>query len=186
MQWKPAGHCFHELAEANPKIPDTGIPRQRTQKQYEIILGILITRVHNTPSTGVIASTRSILSEDLTEFPESAWPLLYWGRLKNHGRWLQMPRWFQHGIPTGILFRLPSVHEAVSRKLSRPEEPSPMMMHITACPVRKAHPVDRKIAFEYEEEYETHSGYIHDCSRGTPAAVASLKVSGSRSKRTPL
>ena len=55
-----------------------------------------------------------------------------------------------------------SVHEAVSRKLSSPEKTSLMVMHIGACPVRKAYPVNGKIAFEYEKEYETYSGYIHD------------------------
>ena len=61
-----------------------------------------------------------------------------------------------------------SVHEAVSRKLSSPEKPSPMVMHIGACPIRKAYPVNRKIAFEYEEEYETDSGDIHDVLKGYP------------------
>src|SRR5512139_2951604 len=55
-----------------------------------------------------------------------------------------------------------SVHEAVSRKLSSPEKPSLMVMHIGACPVRKAYPVNRKIAFKYQEEYETYGGYIQD------------------------
>jgi hypothetical protein len=51
----------------------------------------------------------------------------------------------------------------VSRELRSPENPSLMVMHMGACPVRKSYPVNRKIAFEYEEEYETYSGYIHDC-----------------------
>jgi hypothetical protein len=41
-------------------------------------------------------------------------------------------------------------------------------MHVSACPVRKAYPVNRKIAFKYEEEYETTSGYIHDLLKGYP------------------
>src|SRR4030042_6789558 len=61
-----------------------------------------------------------------------------------------------------------SVHKAVSRKLRSTEKPSLMVMHIGACPVREAYPVNRKIAFEYEEEYETHSGYIHDLLKWYP------------------
>jgi hypothetical protein len=45
-----------------------------------------------------------------------------------------------------------------------------MVMHIGACPVRKAYPVNGKIAFEYEEEYETYSGYIHDRLKGNPGS----------------
>jgi hypothetical protein len=63
-----------------------------------------------------------------------------------------------------------SVHEAVSRKLGSPEKPSPMVMYIAACPVGKAYPVNRKIAFEYEEEYETYSGDIHDLLKGYPGS----------------
>ena len=63
-----------------------------------------------------------------------------------------------------------SVHETVSRKLRSPEKPSFMVMHIAACPVRKAYPVNREIAFEYEEEYETYSGYIHDLLKGYPGS----------------
>jgi hypothetical protein len=63
-----------------------------------------------------------------------------------------------------------SVHEAVSRELSGPEKPSLMVMHIGACPVRKAYPVNTKIAFEYKEEYETYSGYIHDLFKGYPGS----------------
>jgi len=62
-----------------------------------------------------------------------------------------------------------SVHEAVRRELSSPEKTSPVVMHIGACPVRKAYPVNGKIAFEYEEEYETYSGYIHDMLKWYPA-----------------
>ena len=61
-----------------------------------------------------------------------------------------------------------SVHEAVSRELRSPEKPSLMVMHIGARSVGKADPVNRKIAFEYEEEYETYSGYIHDLLKGYP------------------
>ena len=43
-------------------------------------------------------------------------------------------------------------------------------MHMGACPVRKAYPVDRKIAFEDEEEYETYSGYIHHLLKGYPGS----------------
>src|SRR5512139_1222198 len=63
-----------------------------------------------------------------------------------------------------------SVHEAVSRKLRSPEKPSLMVMHIGACPVRKAYLVNTKRAFDYEEEYETYSGYIHDLFKGYPGS----------------
>jgi hypothetical protein len=45
-----------------------------------------------------------------------------------------------------------------------------MVMHIGACPVGKADLVNRKIAFEYEEEYETYSGDIHDQLKGYPGS----------------
>src|SRR4030042_317462 len=63
-----------------------------------------------------------------------------------------------------------SVHEAVGRKLSSPPKPSFRVAFIGACPVRKADPVNRKIAIEYEEEYETYSGYIHDLLKGYPGS----------------
>jgi hypothetical protein len=56
----------------------------------------------------------------------------------------------------------------VSRELRSPEKSSLRVTHIGACPVRKAYPVNRKIAFEYEEEYETYSGYIHDLLKCYP------------------
>jgi hypothetical protein len=60
----------------------------------------------------------------------------------------------------------------VSGKFSSPEKPSLMVMHIGACPVRKADPVNRKIAFEYEEKYETYSGYIHDLLKWYPGSCS--------------
>src|SRR5512143_9411 len=61
-----------------------------------------------------------------------------------------------------------SVHEAVSRELRSPEKPSLMVMHIGAWPVRKAYLMNRKIAFEDEEEDKTSGGYIHDLIKGYP------------------
>jgi hypothetical protein len=58
----------------------------------------------------------------------------------------------------------------VNRKLSSPEKPSLRVTLIGACPVRKAYPVNRKIAFEYEEEYETYSGDIHDLLKWYPGS----------------
>jgi hypothetical protein len=58
----------------------------------------------------------------------------------------------------------------VSGKLSSPEKTSLMVMHIGARPVGKAYPVNGKIAFEYEEEYETYGGDIHDLLKGYPGS----------------
>jgi hypothetical protein len=43
-----------------------------------------------------------------------------------------------------------------------------MVMHIGARPVRKAYSVNGKIAFEYEQEYKTYGGYIHDLLKRYP------------------
>jgi hypothetical protein len=50
-----------------------------------------------------------------------------------------------------------------------------MVMHIGACTVRKAYPVNRKIALEDEEEYETDSGDIHDLLKGYPGFRSQLE-----------
>jgi hypothetical protein len=56
----------------------------------------------------------------------------------------------------------------VSGKLCGPEKTSLMVMHIGACPIGKADPVNGKIAFENEEEDEAYRGDIHDLFKGYP------------------
>jgi antibiotic biosynthesis monooxygenase (ABM) superfamily enzyme len=50
-----------------------------------------------------------------------------------------------------------------------------MVMHIGACPVGKADPVNGKIAFEDEEEYEAYGGDIHDLLKGYPGILSQFE-----------